>query len=286
MKEADFRVVIVSGISGSGKTTFLRALEDIGFFCVDNLPIIMLDPFLEIYTSSKRNAKRCAFVVDIREKEFFSDGENLIREIKKKYGAEIVFLESTDEILIRRFRETRRAHPLSDKFSVKDAIREERSLLQWLKNMADTILDTSTMSPHELKNFVFRNYSREERKMNINVVSFGYSFGIPYDADLIIDVRFLPNPNYVEELKDKTGLDEEVIAYVSGSEVYNHFSELLWNFFSFLIPRYEEEGKRYLTISFGCTGGKHRSVVVAEKFSEKCASMGYNVTKLHRDLGK
>ncbi|MCX7858283.1 MAG: RNase adapter RapZ [Deltaproteobacteria bacterium] len=286
MKENELKVVIVSGISGSGKTTFLRALEDIGFFCVDNLPIVMLEKFLDLYATSHRLIKRCAFVVDIREKEFFGEGKEVIKDVKKKYGTEIVFLESTDEILIRRFNETRRAHPLFHKGSVKEAIKEERELLQWLKDMSDKILDTSTMSPHELKNFVFKNYSFQEKRMKVNIISFGYSFGIPYDADLVIDVRFLPNPNYVNELKKKTGLDEEVKSYIARSDIYGIFSEMLWNLFSFLIPQYEKEGKSYLTVGFGCTGGRHRSVFVAEHFSEKVSSMGYNVTTIHRDVGR
>lgn len=284
MNENDLKIVIVSGISGSGKTTFLRALEDIGFFCVDNLPILILDPFLELYTSKKRGEKRCAFVIDIREKDFFSQGEELVRAVKKKYDAEIVFLESSDDILIKRFSETRRAHPLFYKTNIRDAIKEERVLLQWLKSMADKILDTSTMSPHELKNFVFKNYSKEGKRMKVSVISFGYSYGIPLDADLIIDVRFLPNPNYVDELREKTGLESEVKEFIVQSETYSIFSEILWDLFSFLIPQYEKEGKSYLTIGFGCTGGKHRSVVVAERFSERCANLGYNVVTIHRDV--
>jgi len=286
MKEKGLEILIVSGISGSGKTTFLRALEDIGFFCIDNLPILMLEKFLEVYSSYDKRTKRCAFVVDIREKEFFAEGRDIIREIKKKYGAEIIFLESSEDILIRRFSETRRAHPLFDKGSIKEAIKEEKALLSWLKEMSDKVLDTSTMSPHDLRNFVFKNYSTQGKRMKINIISFGYPFGIPHDADLIIDVRFLPNPYYVERLKEKTGQDEEVRSFISSSHTYAIFSQMLWDLFSFLIPEYENEGKSYLTIGFGCTGGKQRSVFVAENFSEKCANLGYNVTTIHRDIGR
>ncbi|MCS7280669.1 MAG: RNase adapter RapZ [Desulfobacterota bacterium] len=286
MANDGLRVVIVTGTSGSGKTTFLRALEDLGYFCVDNFPVVMLDRFLELFSLSDKKERRCALVIDVREKEFFLEGQDIVRSAKEKYNAEIVFLDSSDEVLIRRFSQTRRAHPLSYKGSVKAAIEEERKLLKWIKDLSDRIIDTSSMSARELKNLVFKNYSVLGKGMKVNLISFGYSYGVPLEADLLIDVRFLPNPNYVEELKSKTGLDDEVRSYILQSEIYGIFSEMLWNLLSFLLPQYEKEGKSYLTIGFGCTGGRHRSVCVATDFSERCSNMGYNVTVIHRDIGR
>lgn len=285
-KEGKIKVLIVSGISGSGKSTFLKALEDVGFFCVDNLPLLLLDRVLEMYESYSTQIKKAAFVIDIREKEFLIEGKEVLKKVKEIYDAEIIFLDSSDEVLIRRFNQTRRLHPLSEKGTIREAIEEERRYLKWLKDISDKVLDTSGMSPHDLRNFVFRNYETEKRKMKISLVSFGYSYGVPVDGDIVIDVRFLPNPNYVPELKDRTGMDEAVKNYISSTETYRRFSERLWDLLSFLIPRYEDEGKSYLTICFGCTGGRHRSVFVVEDFSEKFNLLGYNVTAHHRDLGR
>jgi len=278
------RVVIVSGISGSGKTTFLRVLEDVGYFCVDNFPLILLQKFLEVCESTGDKITQCAFVIDIREKEFFKEGKDILKNVKEKYNAEFIFLESGDDILIRRYKETRRAHPLFDTHSIKDALKEERKLIKWIRNIADKVIDTSHLTPHELKSFVLKTYSQHEKRMKINLMSFGYAYGIPLETDMAFDVRFLPNPFFVEGLKDKTGLAQEIAEYIQSSEVYSTYFNLLLDFLVFLIPLFEKEGKSYLTISIGCTGGKHRSVFIVNELAKQLSMMDYNILAVHRDI--
>ncbi|HEX2966613.1 MAG TPA: RNase adapter RapZ [Syntrophorhabdaceae bacterium] len=277
-------ILIVSGISGSGKTTFLRALEDLGYFCVDNFPIILLRNFLEHYSSVESGKNDCAFVVDVREREFFEKGKEVLKEIKEKFGAKIIFLESTEHVLLRRYKETRRSHPLKDSSNIKDALKEEREIMSWLRDMADQVLDTSHMIPHELRRLVLKKYGGEEQRMKINLLSFGYAFGIPMEADMVLDARFLPNPFFVEGLRDKTGLSCEIGEYLESHEVFNKYFEFLSDFLLYLIPLFEHEGKTYLTVCFGCTGGKHRSVFITDQLAKKLTSLGYNVSTIHRDI--
>jgi UPF0042 nucleotide-binding protein len=280
------KLLIVSGISGSGKTTFLRALEDIGYFCVDHFPLILLQRFSELSRLTGNKIEKCALVIDIREKEFFDEGKHILKRIKDKFGAEIIFLESSDDALIRRFRETRRLHPLYGAANIKDALDEERGLVGWIKDISDRVIDTSQLNTHELRRFVLKTYSRDEQKMKINIMSFGYSYGIPLEADTVLDVRFLSNPFFVEELRDKTGLSGEVAEYIMSDDVFSKYFLLLLDFLVYLIPLYEKEGKSYFTICFGCTGGKHRSVLIAAKLAEQFSMMGYNVNTIHRDIEK
>ena len=259
------KLIILSGISGSGKTTFLRALEDIGYFCVDHFPLILLQKFSELSELIGDKVEKCAFVIDIREKEFFDVGKVTLKNIKEKFDAELIFLESSDEALLKRFRETRRLHPLYATSNIKDAVKEERALVGWIKEISDKVIDTSNLTLHELRRFVLETYSRTGYKMKINLMSFGYAYGIPLEADMVLDVRFLPNPYFAEGLKDKTGLSSEVGEYIMSNEVYNKYFLLLLNFLLYLIPLFEKEGKSYLTICFGCTGGKHRSVFIVSK---------------------
>ncbi len=277
-------ILIVSGISGSGKTTFMRALEDIGYFCADNFPLILLEKFLELYKSASGKAKNCAFVVDIREREFFDEGKQVLQEIKRKFGAKIVFLESSDDILLRRYRETRRTHPLNASSNIKDALKEERDIVSWISDIADQIIDTTHLTPHELRRFVLKTYAGEEQRMRLNLMSFGYASGIPLEADMILDVRFLPNPFFVEELREKTGLSQEVGEFIKSQEMYKKYFLLLSDFLLYLIPLFENEGKSYLTICFGCTGGRHRSVFIVNELTENLMAMGYNVSTVHRDI--
>ena len=279
-------VLIVSGISGSGKTTFLRALEDIGFFCVDNFPIVLLSKFLELNRDEGEKIKRCAFVIDVRLRDFFETGEDVIKKAKQEFNAKVLFLESTEESLVRRYRETRRTHPLFDSSNVKDAVAEDRKLMTWLRNMADQVIDTTHLTPHELRRWVLNTYGTQEQRMKINLMSFGYAFGLPLEADIVLDVRFLPNPFFVEELRDKTGLDREVTEYIKCQEVFKKYFLFLSDFLVYLIPLFEKEGKSYLTICFGCTGGKHRSVFIAGELGEKLNAMGYSVSTVHRDIEK
>jgi len=279
-------ILIVSGISGSGKTTFLRALEDIGFFCVDNFPIVLLLKFLELNKEEGEKVKRCAFVIDVRLRDFFETGHDVIRKAKQQFNAKVLFLESTEESIVRRFRETRRSHPLLDSANVKDALAEERKLMTWLRNMADEVIDTTHLTPHELRRWALNKYGTQEQRMKINLMSFGYAFGLPLEADIVLDVRFLPNPFFVEELREKTGLDHEVMEYIKSQEVFKKYFLFLSDFLVYLIPLFEKEGKSYLTICFGCTGGKHRSVFIAGELGEQLNAMGYSVSTVHRDIEK
>ena len=277
-------ILIVSGISGSGKTTFMRALEDIGYFCVDNFPIVLLEKFLELYQGAGDKVNNCAFVVDIREREFFHEGKHILEEAKKRFNAKVIFLESSDNVLLRRYSETRRSHPLFTSANIKDALKEERDIVGWIKDLADQVIDTTHLIPHELRRFVLKKYGAEEQRMKISLMSFGYTYGIPMEADMVFDVRFLSNPYFVDGLRNKTGLDEAVGDYIKSQETFKKYFLFLSDFLVYLIPLFEKEGKSYLTICFGCTGGKHRSVFIADELAEQLMSLGYSVTTVHRDI--
>ncbi len=280
------KALIVSGISGSGKTTFLKALEDAGYFCVDNFPLVLLHKFLSLDPSSESRLMKSAFVIDIREREFFEEGKEILKEIKENHGAEVVFLESSDETLFKRFSETRRAHPFYDISNIKDALAKEREQVNWLREMADKIIDTSLFTTNGLRNFVISTYAENKKRMRINLISFGYAYGIPLEADIVQDVRFLPNPFFVETLKAKTGMSHDVAEYVKSNEVYARFFPMLLDFFMNLIPMFDKEGKSYLTICIGCTGGKHRSVSIVNELEGHLRMMDYTVSVVHRDIGK
>ncbi len=280
------KVMIVSGISGSGKTTFLRALEDSGYFCVDNFPIILLQGFLDMVGRTGGKVERCALVIDIREREFFDEGKDILKAVKEQYRAEVIFLDSSDEAILRRYRETRRAHPLIAPSNVADALKEERALIGWIREMADKVVDSSHLTPHELRRFALKTFGHDEKKMKVNLMSFGYSYGLPTEADMVFDVRFLPNPFFVEDLKEKTGLSDEVRGFIKSYDVYGTYFRLLLDFLTYHIPLFEKEGKSYLTICFGCTGGKHRSVFMVNELEEQFSMMDYNisVSAIHRDI--
>lgn len=280
------KTVILSGISGSGKTTFLRALEDAGFFCVDNFPLVLLEKFPELLQLTGNKISKCALVVDIREKDFFEDWKHLLIDAKVKHGVEIIFLESSDESVIKRFKETRRSHPILGATNVRDALKEERRLLGWIKEIADNIIDTSHFTLHELRRFVLNTYGESDVKMRINLMSFGSAYGLPMEADMVLDVRFLPNPYFVDELREKTGLSHEVKEFIRSQVEYTEYFDMLSKFVLYLIPLYEKEGKSYLTISIGCTGGKHRSVMVVDSLAENLRENGYNVSTMHRDVDR
>jgi RNase adapter protein RapZ len=280
------RVVVLSGISGSGKTTFLRALEDAGYFCVDNFPLTLLPKVLEAYELTGGKIEKCAFVVDVREREFFEGGREILLQAKEKYEGEVVFLESPDEILVRRFKETRRAHPLFHTANISDAISQERDLVGWIKEIADKVINTSEFTTHGLRNFVTAHYGSAEKRMKINLVSFGFAYGIPLEADMVLDVRFLPNPHFVSGLREKTGLDLDVAQYVRSNETYEKFFPMLLDFVTYLIPLYEKEGKSYFTLCFGCTGGRHRSVAILNELEHHLSRMDYAVSAVHRDIDK
>ncbi|OIP90358.1 MAG: RNase adaptor protein RapZ [Syntrophaceae bacterium CG2_30_49_12] len=283
------RVVIITGLSGSGKSTALRALEDIGFFCVDNLPVVLLPRFLEIRSHDVQDISKVAMVMDLREKSFPQKYEKIFARLKEKgYRIEILFLDATDESLLHRFSETRRVHPSSIKGSIMEGIILEREKLSPLKQMADKVIDTTSCNVHQLKDAIQRYFlsSSAARRLVIHVTSFGYRYGLPADADLVLDVRFLPNPHFVEELKHYDGHNPDVCNYVLGSEESKVFIQKLFKLMTFLIPLYEKEGKSRLNIALGCTGGRHRSVVMANQLGAYFSDKKYLTTIVHRDINK
>jgi len=285
MKAVQF--VIISGLSGSGKSYAIRYFEDLGFFCVDNLPPQLLPKFIELCVQSRDGIDRVALGIDIRERDFLGTFLSVFDELRDEgYRMELLFLEAKDEVLIRRFSESRRPHPLAREGSVIDGIRLERERLYDLKKRADRIIDTSDSNVHQLKEVITRHYLEKEQgsRLNLFLVSFGFKHGVPYDADLLFDVRFLTNPNFIRELKPLTGEEPQVAEYVLAQPESRVFLEKLFDMMNFLIPLYEKEGKSYLTIAVGCTGGRHRSVVVINRLKDYLREKGHQVRWHHRDL--
>ncbi|PKN70494.1 MAG: RNase adapter RapZ [Deltaproteobacteria bacterium HGW-Deltaproteobacteria-12] len=285
----NLRVVVITGLSGSGKSTALRALEDIGFFCVDNLPVVLLPKFLAITLQSSPEIKRVALVMDLRERGFLEKYRRIFALIKGKgYKIEILFLDSSDDSLLHRFSETRRTHPLSEQGSVMDGIMLEREKLSSLKQMADQVIDTTSTNVHQLKDIVQRHFlpDSDHKKLIVNVISFGYRYGLPADADLVFDVRFLPNPYFISELKNFDGQNKAVRDFVLNDEKSKIFLNKFLDVMTFLIPLYDKEGKVRLNVALGCTGGKHRSVVIANQLGAHFSEMKYIVNVTHRDINK
>ncbi len=285
----DIKFVIVTGLSGAGKTQAIWCLEDLGFFCVDNLPPTLIPKFAELCAQSEGKINKIALVVDIRGGGFFDAVYDSLENLKTLgIKCEILFLDASDETLVRRFKESRRRHPLGTHGRVLDGIREERLKLEELKGKASKVIDTSELSNKQLKEQITLLYGgdNEEHNLNINVMSFGYKYGIPMDADLVFDVRFLPNPHYIEELRPLTGNDSEVQEYVLDSPVSRTFMRKFSGLIKFLIPHYIKEGKTSLVIAIGCTGGQHRSVTLVNKLFESLKTNNYLVNKRHRDLEK
>ncbi|MBI5445187.1 MAG: RNase adapter RapZ [Deltaproteobacteria bacterium] len=283
------RLVIVTGLSGSGKTAALKALEDLNFFCVDNLPVALLPKFLELSVFSGGDLNKVALGMDLRERHLVESWSGVFAQVEGLgVKPEVLFLDASDPVLVRRFSETRRRHPLAEERSVMEGIEEERRLLQNLKECADLVIDTSATSVHDLKKAVWNYFkgSPEDRTLQVNLVSFGYRHGIPMEADLLLDVRFLPNPFFVPELKQLTGMESGVQEYVLRRAEAEEFLAKFGDLVAHLIPLYEKEGKTYLTIAFGCTGGKHRSVSIVEELSRRLRATGRPVQTLHRDVEK
>ncbi len=283
------KIVILTGLSGSGKSTAIRALEDLDFFCVDNFPPVLLPKFIELCKASSGEISKIAMVMDIRERAFLKEYPDIFKGLKKKgEKIDILFLESSDEALVRRFKETRRQHPLAEKGSVLEGIKRERGKLSDLRMLASEILDTSSFTVHQLREVITQLFSKvsNKKKMSITLTSFGYKFGIPYDTDLVMDVRFLPNPFFVSDLRDLSGNDKSVQNYVMKNKVAENFQKKFLSLINFLIPQYKKEGKTYLAIGVGCTGGQHRSVVVINSLEKILSKKDCLVRVVHRDLGK
>lgn len=279
------KIFLITGLSGAGKTVFIKALEDIGYFCVDNLPVPLLKNFFDLLKKEKRYNK-VAVVVDVREKFFLSKSNKLLTNIFKKVPElQIIFLEARDEILIRRFNETRRKHPL-DTFDIIDSIQEERRILKTFKDKAHYVVDTSNSNNYDLRRQaeLIAEGKIEPQRIKLKIISFGFKYGMPIDADNIFDVRFIPNPYYVTELKEKKGTDREVKKFIEEKKVTKTFIKTLEKLLPFMIKNYDKEGKDFIVIAFGCTGGRHRSVYFAEYFYQFLNQNYKNISLYHRDL--
>ncbi len=279
------QLVIVTGISGAGKASALKAFEDLGFHCVDNLPLELLPDFAGLVSKSA-DVARAALVVDVREGATLDRLPEILKSIKKLLETRVVYLDAQDAVLVRRYSETRRPHPLGRKETVARSIVEERQLLDPIRNVADTLIDTSNFNVHELRADILARFGQQEetKRLLVSCLSFGFKNGVPLDADMVFDVRFLPNPHFVPEFRKKTGLDPKVAAYVRGFPQTTEFLDRVTKLMLYLLPHYVEEGKSYLTVAFGCTGGQHRSVMMAEEIAERLAKAGYQVKALHRDI--
>lgn len=284
----DDRFLIITGLSGSGKTVVSRFLEDMGYYCVDNLPAKLIPIFLNLWRSREVALDKVALVVDIREHGFLSAFPKVWESIRKKAAPRLIFLDASDDILVKRFSESRRPHPLSKKGgSVLDGVRLERRRLAAIKNMADEVIDTSRTSIAQIKESLVRKFQARRRPpLQVQIVSFGYKYGIPLDADLIFDTRFLPNPFYVDALRPKNGKSRPVRDFLFRAEETKAFLEELRRFLGFLMPRFVDEGKSHLVIAIGCTGGKHRSVAVSEWAREYLQGLKYDIKIEHRDIFK
>ncbi|MFO7496367.1 MAG: RNase adapter RapZ [Desulfobacterales bacterium] len=282
-----FNFIIITGFSGSGKSTALAALEDIGFYCVDNMPVALLPKFFEISLEPTAGSKGLAFVMDLREKGFLSGYREVLADLRKKgFRFQILFLETAEETLVQRYSQTRRQHPLSAGRTLRDGIAAEKKILSALRRDADAVIDTTRFNVHELKAVIQARALKDgyPKTMQISVLSFGFKFGIPIDADLIMDVRFLQNPFFVPELRDLDGEIEEVRRFVFQQRDTEEFLAKYFNLLDFLIPRYFKEGKAYLTIAVGCTGGRHRSVTIARALYDRIKEMQHPASLTHRDI--
>lgn len=284
-KKPGKELVIVTGISGAGKASALKAFEDLGYHCVDNLPLELLPDFAALVSKSTE-VERAAIVVDVREGATLDRLPQILKSVKMLLHTRVVYLDAQDASLVRRYSETRRPHPLGKAETVWRSIVEERQLLDPIRNVADTLIDTSNYNVHELRAHILDRYGREEKttRLLVSCLSFGFKNGVPLDADMVFDVRFLPNPHFVPEFRKKTGLDPKVAAYVNGFPQTGEFMDMVTKMMLYLLPHYVKEGKSYLTVAFGCTGGQHRSVMMAEEMSVRLKNAGYQVKALHRDI--
>jgi UPF0042 nucleotide-binding protein len=281
------QLVLLTGLSGSGKGSILKTFEDLGFYCVDNLPVDLIPMFSDLFAEGRGEIERAALLVDAREGEKLARLPAIFRRLRQDHPATLVFVDATDDALLRRFSETRRPHPLGRELPVREGIRLERRLMAPIRRLADIVLDTTKFNVHELRHFITQRFqSAERRPLLVSLVSFGYRFGIPSDADLVFDVRFLPNPHFVPSLRRLTGRDPRVARYIRSFRQTGRFLHKLEDMLFYLIPHYIREGKSYLTIAFGCTGGRHRSVMMAEAIARALHTRGFSAKVVHRDADK
>lgn len=286
---APLSALIITGLSGSGKSTVLHALEDVGYFCVDNLPLNLLPAFLKEFSRSSQNHRKIALVMDVRTAGFLQNYSRVCQRLQRQgYALHLLFLEADERVLLRRFSQTRRQHPLADRESIAQALRQERESLQGVRQKAHRILDTSLYNPHQLRKLILDDYSEVEprQRMLVHLISFSYKNGLPPEADLVMDVRFLPNPFFVEELRPLTGNEPRVREFVLGQEETMAFLNHFRNFLDFLLPRFQREGKTHFTLAIGCTGGQHRSVVIANVLGEHLSQENLPFTLTHRDMAQ
>jgi RNase adapter protein RapZ len=281
------QLVILTGLSGSGKGSVLNTFEDLGFYCVDNLPVALIPVFSELYDEGRGEIERAALLVDAREGEQIEKLPIFYRALASDHPATLVFVEASDEALLRRFSETRRPHPLGQGLSIAEGIREERRRMAPIRRLADVIIDTTKFNVHELRQFIIDRFQNPGRRpLLVSLVSFGFRYGIPTDADLVFDVRFLPNPHFVPRLRPFSGKDPRVARYIRSFPQTNEFLRRIESLLLYLIPHYIREGKSYLTVAVGCTGGRHRSVALAEVLRRAIQKKGYAAKVVHRDLDK
>lgn len=281
------QLVILTGLSGSGKSTVLKAFEDMGFYCVDNLPVELIPIFAELHAAGEGDFARAALLVDAREGTHLSKLPALLKHLRRQHSIALVFIEAAEDALLRRYSETRRPHPFGKHLSVRESLRHERKLMEPIRKLADVTIDTSKFNVHELRNFITERFKNpQKRSMLVSLVSFGYRYGVPTDADLVFDVRFLPNPHFVPRLRKYTGLDAKVRRYIRSFPQTGEFLRRIKGLLVYLIPHYIGEGKSYLTIAIGCTGGRHRSVMMAEVLKTALEKHGYSAKVVHRDIEK
>jgi RNase adapter protein RapZ len=281
------QLVILTGLSGSGKSTVLKTFEDLGFYCVDNLPVELIPTFSELHMQAGGEIQRAALLVDAREGEQLEKLPAILRQLRHENPATLVFIEAGEEALLRRFSETRRPHPLGHNRPVREGLRSERVLMEPIRKLADVVIDTTRFNVHELRQFITNRFQKSDRRpMMVSVVSFGYKYGIPADADLVFDVRFLPNPHFIPRLRKFSGREPSVARYIRSFPQTGEFLRRVEGLLTYLIPHYIGEGKSYLTIAFGCTGGRHRSVMMAEAVRKTLNRHKYASKVVHRDLNK
>jgi RNase adapter protein RapZ len=286
-KQDSKQLVILTGLSGSGKSTVLKAFEDMGFYCVDNMPVELIPIFAELHSAGEGDFGRAALLVDAREGAQLQKLPGLLTHLRKDHPISLVFIEAQDDALLRRYSETRRPHPLGKDYSVRESLLHERELMAPIRKLADVVIDSTQFNVHELRNFITRRFKNPDRHpMLISVVSFGYKYGVPVDADLIFDVRFLPNPHFVPALRKFSGRDAKVRRFIRSFPQTGEFLRRMESLLAYLMPHYIEEGKSYLTIAFGCTGGKHRSVMLTEEIKKALEKRKYATKVFHRDIDK